>query len=219
MGKFIAVVGIDGCGKDTQVARIAEILRNKDKYAHVWITREPTKLSKQGQDAAKILSSGEPIPVDSKALDLARLFIWDRKYHSGNIRNILSISDVVSSRYDLCTYAYQIAQISNMDSSEAMRIMLEDHCYDIPGDTRVCRKTVIPDITFLIDVHVDVALERIKNRSPTTEIFEKKEFLEKVRQNYLAMVPAFVNQFKRMIIVIDGNKSVDEVTEQIKRYL
>ena len=43
-----------------------------------------------------------------------------------------------------------------------------------------------PDITFIIDLPVDVALERIKNnREETAILFEKKEYLEKVRNNYL----------------------------------
>lgn len=46
MSKFIVFEGLDGSGKDTQLNKAVEYIRTMDKYAQIWITREPTTNTK-----------------------------------------------------------------------------------------------------------------------------------------------------------------------------
>ena len=58
---------------------------------------------------------------------------------------------------------------------------------------------------FIIDVDVDRALARISSaRQGVAKLFEKKDFLEKVRANYLALRGA-------NLVVIDGNPDLQTV--------
>ena len=62
----------------------------------------------------------------------------------------------------------------------------------------------------MIDVDVNTALERIsQNRDSKVKLFEKKEFLQKVRENYLRLR-------QKNLYIINGNPGVKDVFVDIK---
>jgi thymidylate kinase len=66
-----------------------------------------------------------------------------------------------------------------------------------------------PDLTFIIDVDVDRALARIRaSRQGLAELFEKKDFLLKVRSNYLKLAGPH-------LAYIDGNRDLPTVLADI----
>jgi len=66
-----------------------------------------------------------------------------------------------------------------------------------------------PGIVFIIDVEVERALARINQaRAGVARLFEKKDFLEKVRANYLALRGA-------NLALIDGNPPLDAVMADV----
>ncbi len=77
----------------------------------------------------------------------------------------------------------------------------------------------VPDYVFIIDVPATTSSERMKKNSEKRDEkhkFEKNlEFLEKVRQNYLKIPEIFP---KERIIIVDGSKSIEEISEEIKKY-
>jgi len=143
-GKFIVFEGIDGCGKSTQAWMLGKYLFELNKYNHVIMTREPWK----NQDIRKILKEDED-PY-SEAEKLARLFIDDRKQHVEKLikSNTRKKIHVISDRYSLSTLAYQQAQ------GVPLNKLLKMH-----------KGLLIPDIIFLIDISVKVALQRMKKDS------------------------------------------------------
>jgi thymidylate kinase len=62
-----------------------------------------------------------------------------------------------------------------------------------------------PDITFLIDVPVSVAMARLQSRKTLTD-FERPAFLEKVRGNYLRLAKR-----ESRYVTINGNKPASDV--------
>jgi len=191
---FIAFEGLDGSGKSTQIRKLAEFLFKEDKYNHVVITREPYK------DA----STRGIIRRDSNPLDgaekLADLFIADRKRH---VEELISPSlergcHVLTDRYRLSTISYQSAQGLSIND-------LIDRHLGLP----------VPDITFIIDVSGKTAIERLK-KEPTAQEhkFEKNlEFLDKIREQMLKAVK-IMNEDN--IYVINGERSVEEIFDEIK---
>ena len=70
-----------------------------------------------------------------------------------------------------------------------------------------------PDLVIYIDVPVEVGIERKKKDKGKLDVHESDiEFLKKVREKYLEN--AKNNVFGKWI-VINGNKSIDEVTQDI----
>jgi dTMP kinase len=70
-----------------------------------------------------------------------------------------------------------------------------------------------PDLTFLLDVPVEIGLERRGRTDKMDRLdMEKRDFHEKVRQAYLQL--AKKNDRKRWVVV-DATKSIDEVEREI----
>jgi len=179
---FIVLEGIDGCGKSTQAKLLVEWLERNEKK--VFLTAEPTK-NEIGLFIRDILSGNEK--VDPKTLAL--LFTADRYEHIVNeIEPALSRNEIViSERYYHSTITYQEAQ--GVDRKWLLEI------------NKFARK---PDITIFLDVKPEISVKR----TTTNEIFERKEFLEKVRDNYLKLD----ENMKK----IDANRSKDEIVNDIK---
>jgi dTMP kinase len=109
---------------------------------------------------------------------------------------------VVCDRFTDATYAYQ----------GAGRGMSQDDIRYLETLVQGARR---PDLTFLLDVPVEVGLERSRKRDAgkTRDRFEREraEFFERVRDGYLLRARA---EPERMA-VIDAAASVDEVAARI----
>ena len=192
---FIVFEGIDGCGKGSQMQKLANYFSTKNKYNHLLVTREPYKV----REIREILKLDEP--PEAKAEQLTNLFVQDRKEHIQDLikpaleRNVIVISD----RYKYSTIAYQAAQ------GQDIQELIEMH-----------KGMPIPDFVFIIDTDLDEAFERMKKDEIRDEEhkFEKsREFQGKVKENFLKP-PALLPE--ENIIVVDGNKTIEEIFEDIK---
>ncbi len=178
---FVVIEGIDGCGKSTQARLLFEWLKGMDH--DVLLTAEPTK-NKIGIFIREILSGSEK--VDPKTLAL--LFTADRYEHLENeIKPALSDGKIIiSERYYHSTIAYQSAQGVNREW------LIDLNNYALK-----------PTVTIFLDVKAGVAVKRAE----MTEIFENKNFLEKVYTEYLRF-----DDIKR----VDGNQGLEIVFDRIK---
>ncbi|MBM3247123.1 dTMP kinase [Candidatus Pacearchaeota archaeon] len=190
-GYFISFEGIDGCGKSTQIWLLGKYMFDLNKYTHMVMTREPWR----NADIRAILKQdSDPY---SQARKLAELFVNDRKEHVTELiaPKLERGHHVISDRFDLSTLAYQQAQGIPVQELIAMH-----------------QGILMPDLTFIVDVPVEVAIQRMKKDAKRQEEqkFEKsKEFIEKLRANYLALkdLPG------RRIVIIDGTPSPIDIFE------
>lgn len=200
---FISFEGIDGCGKDTQLHKLVEAIKEDDghpfgnKYSHVWVTREPTQITKAGIKISNLIRER-----DVSKEEATKYYVEDRLEHTVLIKDMLKHSHVLTSRYDLSTLAYQMTQ--GMDFEE----LYEMHKF---GEDDGC---VEPDLTLVFDLSVDTAFERMGNRDSAQECFEKKDFQEKLKGN-LSYAIDELRKRGRKILVIDASKSIDEVTAEM----
>lgn len=199
-GLFVTFEGIDGCGKSTQIFRLAKHLFDLSKYNNAILTREPYK----NQDIRKILQ--EDSDPYSRGLKLAEMFVDDRTQHLKEIVSpgLASGMHVLSDRYRLSTMAYQQAQGVDFQELYKMHTPL-----------------LVPDLTYIVDVPVEVALERMKkdnNRGISEQKFEdpkNKMFIENLRQLYLGLPKQMPHSEE--IVIVDGTQSPQEIFEnQIK---
>lgn len=195
-GKFIAFEGIDGSGKSTQIRLLSNRLRNIGVYCYT--TMEPTD-SPIGSLIHQIMTGR--MKTDNKVI--AGLFVADRLDHllnevNGILPKILEGTTVITDRYYFSSYAY--------------------HSVDMPMEWVIqanaqSKEILQPTITIFIDVEPDTAIERIAKNRFHQELFEKKSRLIKVREKYLEAFERLKDE--EVFIVIDGNKSQDEIAEDI----
>jgi len=162
------------------------------------LTREPGGCE-LGKKLRKILLDDKAMVLD-KVSELL-LFAADRAQHVAEIiKPALAAGKVViCDRYIDSTTAYQSG---GRGFSEEM--IKDINNYSITG--------LVPDKTFLVDVPVELGLQRAGGRNGKDK-FESEEisFHHKVRSKYLELA----KQEKR-IIVLDGQKTIEEVFELIR---
>ena len=157
---FIAFEGIDGCGKDTQLHKLVEAIKEDDghpfgnKYSNIWVTREPTKITKSGIQISNLIRER-----DVSGEEATELFVQDRIEHSKIIGDVIKHSHILTSRYDLSTLSYQMTQGIDFD------FIYNLHNYG--KDTGA----IIPDLTIVFDLPVDIAIQRTNSRNSTEECF------------------------------------------------
>jgi len=198
---FIAFEGVDGCGKDTQLNNLVEILREENspisfgnKYNTIWTTREPTKITKSGVEIAKLIRNRE-VGGD----EATKYFIKDRCEHSKIIKGILEHSHVLSSRYDFSTFLYQTTQ--GQDFNEIYKM----HKYNEKDGA------LIPDLTLVFNLPEEVAFKRLSQRNSISECFEKRDFQQKLEQNLIQTIYKLNEKDGREIVIINANQSINNV--------
>jgi dTMP kinase len=187
-GPLIAFDGLDGCGKTTQLARLA--LRLRAAGHDVLETREPTD-GVWGRRVRAMARSGERV---APAEEL-RWFLEDRAEHvEREIAPALAAGrTVLSDRYTLATVAYQGAR--GLDWHE----LLADAEARFP----------LPDLAVLIEIEAHAGMARIHARGlPLEPGFEEQGFLERVAAIF-AQLPC------RYIERVPGAGSVDAVEARI----
>lgn len=189
-GKFIVLEGLDGSGQSTQTKILTNFL--KKKGYRVLKTKEPTSQSQAGKIIRKFLDKKEK----TSARKLQELFAQDRKWHLKNliIPALKKGKIVISDRYFFSSFSY----------GKAEGLALEKLI-------KLNEKFLLPDLVFFLDVRPKVCLERIKRRAREKTLFERKEKLEKVYSNFKKNLKKFKN-----IYIINGNKSIKEVSKDIK---
>jgi len=164
--KFIVFEGIDGSGKSTQARMLAEALEKRGRM--VLLTAEHTDGA-----AGKLVEEVVRKKQKLDPLALQMVFVADRIDHTnGVIRPALDEGvTVVSDRYYGSTVAYGAA--------------VADRKWLLRLNKRV---SVVPDLTFWVDVPAGVAMERMNLRGDERTIFEKTEKLVKVASVYKWLV-------------------------------
>jgi dTMP kinase len=188
-GLLIVLEGIDGSGKTTQARRLVRALRRAGLEALSF--REPTR-GRWGREIRENARRPDSLTPEE---ELA-LFLKDRAEDVA--RNLLPSlrrkKVVVLDRYYFSTIAYQGAKGL---SRERIRRMNE-------------KFAPRPDLVFILDVDPGRGLGRIKTRPTKEPLFERK--------NYLARVRRVFRSFRgRRFIHLDGTRDKKEIAELIRR--
>jgi len=189
---LIVLEGIDGSGKTTIAKRLKEYLIDSEYNALLF--REPSD-SEYGKKIREIAENKSKIPIEEEL----NYFIMDRKWNVENniLPNLAQNRVIILDRYFFSTACYQGARGLNME--DILKINREF--------------APEPDYVFIIDIDVKTALSRInKNRKKTVKLFEKEDFLKKVRKNYLKLKG-------NNIYIINGDDKIDNILNNIIKLL
>lgn len=198
---FITLEGPEGSGKTSHLPPLVEYLREKG-YT-VFPTREPggTSIGEQIREVIHDLKNVEMHPrTETLLYQAARAQIVEQVFKP----RLAAGEVVISDRYYDSTIAYQgYGHQQDLDQVRAL--------------VRYATGGLVPDLTILLDVDVEVGLKRkTQNGSEWNRLDAYTlEFHQRVRKGYLEMVKAEPNRWA----LIDAGRAWSQVQEDLRRVI
>jgi dTMP kinase len=204
-GKFITFEGLDGCGKTTQMEKLAAVLRAEG--IEVITTREPGG-TEIGERIRTVLLDSRTAGLDPMA-EMALMFASRAQQIAQVILPALEAGKwVLCDRYTDSTEAYQGG--GRQLGSDAV---LQLH--------KVLGRELWPDLTILMDSEVDHSVKRARRRNkaasdgaqPDENRFEQESyaFFTRVHDAYLAIA----RREPQRVAVVDARQPAEVVHPQI----
>jgi dTMP kinase len=186
-GLFIVLEGIDGTGKSTHAKRLGSYYSSLGQ--EVVLSREPT----DGPWGRKLRESASTSRLDPE--EELEFFLRDRREHVEQVilPSLEQGKVVILDRYYFSTMAYQGAR--GFDPAEIRR--------------RNEAFAPVPDWLFILDVEVEIALQRIGSRGDVANHFERRESLERCREIFLSL------RDESFVRVIPASGDMDEIAHRI----
>ncbi len=195
-GRFIVVEGVDGSGKGTQTNMVAQKLSNMDKkYIRV---REPGGTPEGEQIRSMLLNDNKGIVPEAELL----LFSASRSQLVNTVILPALEEDliVLSDRYIHSSLAYQ-----------GYGLGLDIDWIKQVNDYAV--KSLMPDVTFILDVNIDEAFGRMDTENLDSIEQRDRDYFLKVRMGYLKIACDYKNS------IVIGSGDVDKVYNHIDSHL
>lgn len=207
-GLYIAIEGIDGSGKTTQAERLAKHFSSKGRK--VIKTGEPRKTrGVVGKLIRDVLISKVKIPFAA----FQHLMSAERSIHHEELvlPSLKKGAAVITDRCFWSAIPYGILDRMKDKGSEKYNFNMGEVILVGQSIMSMYHQFTVPDYTFLLDVSVDTGLKRVGKKKAKKELYEKKDQLEKIDLGYKWLA----KKFPKEITMIDGEKSVEEVTKAI----
>ena len=208
-GLFVSFEGIDGCGKTTQLARLAQRLRAEG--CNVVETVEPGGTA-AGRSIRAILLDPEQHALGARA-ELLLYFASRAQNVSEVIRPALERNAIVlCDRFTDSTLVYQGAG-RGIDAASIRELH------------RIACDGLLPSLTLLLDIDLETSLRRARHRNQTLQSGEtrmddeSRDFFERVRDGYRDLAQREPGR----IHVIDARDSMETVSariwEEVRRHV
>jgi dTMP kinase len=197
-GIFITFEGVEGAGKTMQIRRLVSDLKNRGHA--VILTREPggTVIS---EEIRKILLDSSHRCMTAKAELL--LYAAARAQHVEELilPALAQGRTVISDRFADATDAYQ-GHGRGLDPTLIQRL------------NRISTGGLVPDLTFVLDLPVQVGLARVRRGRSAMDRVEREDisFHERVRDGYLTIA----NRESQRMVVVNTHRGAKYVHEEIK---
>lgn len=196
-GKLIFIEGGDGAGKDTQIEKLKELLKDHPTV----FTREPGGTT-LGKTLREILLHNSHGPVSLPAEIF--LFLGDRAQHVEEVVKpaLAEGKVVISNRSWVSFLAYQIYGRNLLDWKELVETAIEKIFKNAPAD-----------LILILDVDPEVGNTRQRAMGKAPDVMESMatEARHAIRSAFLSIA-----QTLPTAVVIDANRPVDEVWEDVK---
>lgn len=195
--KFITLEGMEGAGKSTNLKFVCEWFEVQGIEYHV--TREPGG-TPVAEKVRELLLADHSEPINPLA-ELLLMFAARAQHIESVIKPMLEKGIwVLSDRFTDATYAYQGA--GRQLGVEKVELL-----------EQFVQKGLRPDLTIILDIPVDVSVERITRRGDLDR-FEKEDrpFFERVREAYLMRAQSVPDRYR----LIDATRSLPEVKQALE---
>ena len=198
---FITFEGSEGCGKTTQVEKLAKRLSHSG-VTHL-VTREPggTPIGETIRDLLQFA------PHNSSMTPETELFLFEAS-RSQLVREIIKPAlergtCVLADRFFDSTTVYQgAARTLDRELIERLNAFAVGDC--------------IPDVTFVLDIDATTAKSRMQGPRKSDRMEQQPaEFYERVRAGYRALAKREPSR----VVLIDGSRTADEIESEIWKIL
>jgi dTMP kinase len=207
---FITFEGIEGCGKTTQIQRLAQKL--KKQGLPIILTLEPGG-TEIGKKIRRILLDSRNTHLSS--LTELLLYEADRAQH---IAEIIKPA-IGSGKWVLCDRFYDATVVYQGIARGQDRDLIELLNKKVTSDIQ-------PDLTFLLDCPVEIGLDRALKRNKSLELngqgrFEQETitFHHRVREGYLTLAYEFPERFSIIDATLTPEKVEDHIKERVNLFL
>ena len=192
--KFITFEGIDGCGKSTQARLLLEYMNNSG--VETILVREPggTNIS---EAIREILLHSSSSQMGDRTESLLMTASRAQLTQEVIVPNIDQGKFVIADRYSDSTLAYQGGG-RNLD----IEWLIELNNY--------ATFTLLPDITFFVDIRPEEALRRLDSDKDRIE-GEGIEFQTRVRKTYQILAEKFNDRY----VIIDGYAEKGDIHKKV----
>ena len=192
--KFITFEGIDGCGKSTQARLLLEYMNNSG--VETILVREPggTNIS---ESIREILLHNSSSQMGDRTESLLMTASRAQLTQEVIVPNIDKGKFVIADRYSDSTLAYQGGG-RNLD----IEWLIELNNY--------ATFTLLPDITFFVDIRPEEALRRLDSDKDRIE-GEGIEFQTRVRKTYQILAEKFNDRY----VIIDGYAEKGDIHKKV----
>lgn len=206
-GIYIALEGIDGSGKTTQVDRLVAHYQSLGKQ--VVRTAEPRKdVGEVGKLIQKVLLSEVKIP----SVAFQYLMSAERAIHHVElILPSLKMGKVVIS--DRCFWSAIPYGILDRvaDQTESYDFQMGEIILVAQSILSMYHQFTVPNITIYLDVDVFTAMDRLSKMHKEAELYEKADKLQKVLSGYSWLMEKFPQEIKK----VNASQPIDLVTNEI----
>ncbi|MBI4190719.1 MAG: dTMP kinase [Betaproteobacteria bacterium] len=195
-GKFITLEGIDGAGKSTHLAWLADFFRQRG--IAVCVTREPGGTGLGEKLRKVLLDPGNSMHAETEAL---LMFAARREHLEEVIEPALDRGEwVVCDRFTDATFAYQGGG-RGVDWQRLSQL------------EQWAQRGLQPDLTLLFDLAPEIGRQRARGaRSIDRFEQEQDDFYRRVRDGYLRRARENPSRLR----VIDASQSVEQIQQQLK---
>ena len=199
IGKLISLEGVDGAGKTTHLEYLCDYLVKRQ--VTVLTTREPGGTHVGEQLRSILLDAAEPI---APLTELLLMFAARAEHIQKVIRPaLLAGTWVLCDRFTDATYAYQ----GGGRGIDSQHIEVLEH---------MTQGSLRPDLTFLLDLPVEVGLRRRRGLDRSRDRFESQdlEFKQRVRLAYLER-----SETEPRILCMDGTLPIETIQREMGKKL
>lgn len=207
-GLYIALEGIDGSGKTTQAAKLAEYFKSQGR--EVLNTREPRQDTVVGELVHKILVDKMSVP----AVSLQYLFAADRAMHQvQTVAPALEAGKVVISDRNF----WSAIPYGLLDKYESNKEENPDQLLSALSILSMYHEFITPDMTFILSVPIETAEERLSGANKVASIYEKREKLVKLKKGYELLLQHFPSELSEIDAKQDTESVTGAILSEIKR--
>lgn len=193
---FFVFDGVDGAGKSTQLDMFVQWLEEQGR--DVVACKDPGS-TPLGERIRQVLLGDHEVPISMRAEMM--LFTTARTQLIQEVVKpaLAKQKTVVLDRYVFSTVVYQ-GHAGNLDPEEIWQV------------NRIATQNVFPDVTFILDVPIEVATKRLGSSLDRMES-RGNEYFEKVRQGFLDEA----RRWSEGVDLVDATQPPDEIQADIRK--